>query len=306
MKIKIKHLKILRWIELGHRPAYIAKRLGIARSTMFDYTVFLSKHGYIVRDKNVGWAITEKAHGVLENLPNSDNEIKSRSHYYTFSYGLKDGLSSKEPSRLISMAGIGIYHINKLNGHEDALFTYAGIYCKLTTSNLIIYIPHIKASFPNSEIDLEIESVRLINPIAEALEAKIRKICHSFKLKRPDNNTLAPAISTRHLAIVNDILALKIKSSGKKFSIKDIEDGKERVWVDNSTGTPELEFGHARKGYEDFSKYTEFIEDVIDGKWTQLKNRVDELEKRAIANSSGSQSEPLHDLHASTTNKQTA
>lgn len=285
MKLKPKHKKIIGWISSGYKSAYIAKRLGIARSTMFGYTTFLSKHGYIVRDKDVGWAITEKAHGVLENLTDYDakNEIKSRSHYYSFPYELKDKLSSKDPQRLITMAGIGISRINKLNGHEDALFTYAGIHCKLTTSTLIIYVPHINAPFPNSDIDLEIEAIKLINPIAEYLETKIRKIYPSFKLKRLDNNTLALAIPTRQIAVVNDILAQKIYSLGKKFSIKDIEDGDERVWVDVSTGHehPEIEFGHKKKGYQDFRRYTEFVEDIIDGKWTEIKNKVDELGKKS-------------------------
>ena len=92
----------------------------------------------------------------------------------------------------------------------------------------------------------------------------------------------AHCLSTRQIAVVNDILAQKIHPLGKNFSIKDLEDGDCRVWVDASTGAdhPEIEFGHNKKGYEDFSKYAEFIEDVIDGKWTEIKNKVDELEKK--------------------------
>lgn len=271
MKLNNDHVLILNLVKEGVRRSRIAQILHIKRSTLFGIIETLIKHGYLIRDANGEILLTEKGRWVVDSLPLNKKERFIRLNNIVVKYRLKDNLSSSEPIRIMRMAGI-LSGFNKLNNHDDALFVYNEIHGKLTTSSLMIYIPESRFKLSNKKVDLDLEVFKISIPIALDLEQKIKKVYPSFKLLREDRNTLSAPIRLE-IAIVNDPIAQKLNRH--KDIIK--SDKTRLVWIDKSTGEPELEF----KQYEDFEKYEEMLKDVVEGGYEELKNRVTNLEKKS-------------------------
>ena len=105
------------------------------------------------------------------------------------------------------------------------------------------------------KITEELESVEAsilsaVMPLAEQIEEKIRRHQHQFKLKRLDRGILSGKILSREYAYEHHPIAERVK----KMEIKDPEDGKPRIIVDQSKGFPELETVHNLHATEDMDK----------------------------------------------------
>ena len=89
-----------------------------------------------------------------------------------------------------------------------------------------------------------------IVPLAEQIEEKVRRSQPKFKLKRLAQGVLQGRILSREYAYEHHPIAEKVK----KMEIKDPEDGKPRIIVDQSKGFPELETVHKEYAAEDMNK----------------------------------------------------
>ena len=89
-----------------------------------------------------------------------------------------------------------------------------------------------------------------IVPLAEQIEEKVRRSQPKFKLKRLAQGVLQGRILSREYAYEHHPIAEKVK----KMEIKDSEDGKPRIIVDQSKGFPELETVHKEYAAEDMNK----------------------------------------------------
>ena len=117
----------------------------------------------------------------------------------------------------------------------------------LSTRSLIItgVQRYLKASEDVESQEADIMSA--IIPFAEQVEAKIQRIYPRFKLKRLDRGVLAGKIISRELAYEHHPIAESIKH----MEIRDPEDNKPRIVVDQSKGFPELETVHKLHATQD-------------------------------------------------------
>lgn len=101
--------------------------------------------------------------------------------------------------------------------------------------------------------DLESREASILSaivPLAEQIEEKVRRSQPKFKLKRLAQGVLQGRILSREYAYEHHPIAEKVK----KMEIKDPEDGKPRIIVDQSKGFPELETVHKEYAAEDMNK----------------------------------------------------
>jgi hypothetical protein len=142
----------------------------------------------------------------------------------------------------------------QLKNNKQIIFTINNIRCALTTKSIILSMPSI---LENTPIEATTELMNL-------LFNTIPKIEHLLNVILIKDSYMNMSIISQHCSLIENSLAKLYNKEGDKFIIKDPEDGKTRLIIDNSFKLNEFEAVHPRKAVSDMESIQPFFLGLAD------------------------------------------
>lgn len=255
-----RHEVIIDGLSKGQSIRKIAASLELNPSTVLRDVAQLVKRAYIsrtVRSSQVLYSILPRGMELMQHpLRNSltggsinatpPEKIKIRLHRLQIKFDLVNSfpdptvISFKDfPSKIVPLE-----HWSK------NIIQFEDFTAIISTRSLIItgIQRYLKASedIESQEADVMSE----IMPFADQVEARIRKLHPSFRLKRLDRGVLSGKVLSREFAFEHDPIAERVKHMRI-----DNQKGKPRIIVDASKGFPELETVDEETSAQDAEQY---------------------------------------------------
>ena len=245
-KLNPRHEIILEGLSKGKSIRKIAVSLELNPSTILRDIGQMEKRGYVtkqVRSSQVLYSITPKGmelmqHPVRNSLTGGSinatppEKIKIRLHRLQIKFDL---VNKVEDPTVIQFKDFPS-KVVPLEHWSKNIIQFEDFTAILTTRSLIIagVQRYLKAAegVETQEADVMSE----IMPFAEQVEARIRRIQPSFRLKRLDRGVLSGKVISREFAFEHDPIAEQVKHMRI-----DNDKGKPRIIVDQSKGFPEME-----------------------------------------------------------------
>ncbi len=252
MLLKPFHLCILRMIAEGGYAAQIAGKLRKTQATAHYHIKRLEKDGFIEerlpRSKPEFYDLTGKGKKALEEFCREyPKHLILRAHSMVFSFPLngydKDKLKESEWLKEID-------HSTWV-GYSECVKDY---WYEITPERLRIYVPKIYSIEPN-EIDL------IVLGVCKQIREKVIRDYPFLRI----GNTIR--IESQHIAVLGDILAKEWINNRGAFLGKGIA-------IDESIGSPEIEFTDRGKARLSVRSYLDFIESDA------YKELISELKKK--------------------------
>lgn len=138
----------------------------------------------------------------------------------------------------------------------------AGWYVRYTGKSLILNVPNIWATTSEEAIGRAKElSIQFLQRNAESFEGLLIGGI-DYKCE----------VISQHHAIVEHPIAKEFKQANQSYR-------DDRIMIDASNDTPELEFIHSKEGQKDHKKYTEFANDIIRNDSPKLSELTEQLKE---------------------------
>ena len=256
----------------------IARYLQKSPSTIYRDIRKLEEYGYIsrvVRSSQVFYNINPSGMeylrkywngeqktltGYLINATPPETKLQIRLHRLQIKYDLLNPIS--DPS-VIQFSDYPSEFV-KMNNWTKNIISFQDFTVIVSTKSIIITGLQLESDIFQDVEMTEANILSSIQPMVLSLEEKIHRFNPKFKLKRLANNVLSGHIISREWAYEHHPIAETIKH----MEIRDPEDNKPRVIVDQSKGFPELETVH-----KDFS--TQDMELLRKNTWTLSQKDID-------------------------------
>ena len=259
-KVTPRHEIILDGLSKGKSIRKIAVSLELNPSTILRDIGQMEKRGYIskqVRSNQVLYSILPRGmelmqHPVKKSLTGGSinatppEKIKIRLHRLQIKF---DVVNKIEDPTVIQFKDFPS-KVVPLEHWSKNIIQFEDFTAILTTRSLIIagVQRYLKAAegVETQEADVMSE----IMPFAEQVEARIRRILPSFRLKRLDRGVLSGKVISREFAFEHDPIAEEVKHMRI-----DNDKGKPRIIVDQSKGFPEMEMVDRETSDTDAEQY---------------------------------------------------
>jgi DNA-binding transcriptional ArsR family regulator len=270
-------VNVLSRLSEGWGIRRIARYLGISHPAVLKHVRILEKNGYITklfRSSQAQYSVLPLGLELLNSvekrlpppegqnltegskwLPPREEKMQIRVHRLQVKYDLVEPM--KDPA-LIHF----VDHPSKivpLEHWSKNVIEFEDYSIIISTRSMIITGIQRELDTKESVESQYAALMEKISPIAEEAEARIRRTNSHFRLKRLDRGILSGKILSTELAYEHHPIAEK---SGPMI-IRDKEDNKPRVLVDNSKGFPELETVHKLHAVDDMDLLRRNTESLI-------------------------------------------
>lgn len=142
----------------------------------------------------------------------------------------------------------------QLKNNKQITFSLSQLKCAITTKSVIITMPSIIANNPT------LATAEMM----EILFDMIPKLENRLKLILIKDGYLNIEILSQHCAMMENAMAKLYNKEGNKFLIKDPEDGKTRLIIDNSFKLNEFEAVHPNKAISDMQNLQPFFLGLVE------------------------------------------
>ena len=252
-RVCLTHQMILDSLSNQESIRKIARSLSKSPSTIYRDIKKLEQYGYItraLRSTQSFYNINPSGMEILKRYWNGEQKtltgylidatprekLQIRLHRLQIKYHLLNPIS--DPS-VIQFSDYPSEFV-KMNNWTKNIISFQDFTVILSTRSIIITGLQLESDILEDVEMTEANILASIQPIVQSIEEKIHRFNPHFKLKRLANNVLSGHIISREWAYEHHPIA----ESVGHMEIRDPDDNKPRVIVDQSKGFPELETVH--------------------------------------------------------------